>query len=108
MRLLDRDAGRFQFFDQRQRIGRVGAIAIRRDIAGGRRIADEAAARRIQARQAARCGAAVARQRIVAAGVEEYQVDCIAGRLHLSHHVVGSDRFDLDIRFRFDLRADRQ
>src|SRR6185503_8121040 len=72
------------------------------------RIADEAAARRVDPRQAARARAEAAGQRIVAAGIEEHQVDRVAGELHLAENAGGADRLQLDVAFSLDLGADRQ
>jgi hypothetical protein len=57
----------------------VAAFTVFSRIAGGGGIGEKGAGRRIELRQAAVIGAEVRAKRIVAAGVEDDQVECIAG-----------------------------
>ena len=93
--------GSRQALGQRGRERRVAALAVERDVARLRRVGDERADARLHLRQPladggrARAHGArqVARQRIVAAGIEEHDVGlALALELHLLEHEVDARR----------------
>ena len=94
----------------RQRLG-VGAVAVGavlRDVAGLRRKGNQRALRRLHLREPAggRAQAASA-ERIVAAGVEDDEIELGAGALHLAQHQIGVEHLEVDVGLLGRIGVDR-
>ena len=72
-------------------------------VAGAGGIGDNAAARRVHARQPAVGRAKSAAQRIVTAGIEDDEVHAVAGELHLPENEAGAHRLNGDFPFLLDV-----
>ncbi len=94
---------------QRHREGPVGAAAVSGDVAGLRGERDQRAFRRAHLRQpAGNPPRAETAKRIVAAGVEDDDVEPRAGAVHLLQHKVGIDHLKVDVLHARGIGIDRQ
>lgn len=93
---------------QRLGVGAVGAFAVLGDAAGTGRIVDQRAARRLDPRQAARNRAEAAGEGIVAAGVEQHQIDAGLRVFHVVEHRLQAEALLRDVLLAFDQRVDRR
>ncbi len=106
--VVDAGAGLGDGTRQRRRIGAVAAFAVFGHVVRRGRIGDEAAHRPHRwIGKAAGDRAEAARQRIVAAGIEDHDVDRGFREGHLLHHQIDRNGLDIDIAFARDPGVNR-
>ncbi len=104
--VFDLQSLRSHGFDEFSRVDAVFSGTIIGDRAGGRGIGYEGPAGSVDGSQALSARAKAAGKGIVAAGIEDHDIEAVAGVVHLRQHHADVNGFIFDLFFVFDLSPD--